>query len=126
MESPRSSSPLKLKPLRLPEQSLDEAMEKLLWDELGPPLLFALICIILADFEWIYVWRPRLWPTTFATPARILALSEPTLYVFAADLHGGSSIPPPRHVISHIIGDPLASISTRVAGTGDRRPTINQ
>jgi hypothetical protein len=64
MESPRSSSPLKLKPLRLPGQSLDEAMEKLLWDELGSPLLFALICITFAGFEWFAALRqlpPQPW-----------------------------------------------------------------
>ncbi len=53
MEVPRSRSPLKLKPRRLPGQSLDEAIETLFWDELGPPLLFAFTLVILAAFEWL-------------------------------------------------------------------------
>lgn len=57
MESPRSRSPLKLKALRLPGQSLDQAMERLLWEELRSALLFALICIILAGFEWFGALR---------------------------------------------------------------------
>jgi hypothetical protein len=39
-------------------------MEKLLWDELGSPLLFALICITLAGFEWFAALRqlpPQPW-----------------------------------------------------------------
>jgi len=52
MEFPRSRSPLKVKPLRLPGQSVDEALEKLVWNELVPHLLFAVIFVILAGFEW--------------------------------------------------------------------------
>ena len=64
MESPRSRSPLKLKPLRLPGQSLEEAMGKLLWDELAPPLLFAIIFVGVAGFEWVAAIRrlpPQPW-----------------------------------------------------------------
>ena len=64
MESPRSRSPLKLKPLRLPGQSLDEAMGKLLWNERAPPLLFAIIFVSVAGFEWVAAIRrlpPQPW-----------------------------------------------------------------
>jgi hypothetical protein len=53
MEPPRSRSPLRLEPLRLPGQSLDEAIDTLFWDELGPPFLFAFTLAILAGFEWL-------------------------------------------------------------------------
>jgi hypothetical protein len=53
MEIPRLRSPLKVKPRRLPGQSLDEAIETLFWDELGPPLLFAFILAVLAGFQWL-------------------------------------------------------------------------
>ena len=64
MDSPRSRSPLKRKPLRLPGQSLDEAIERLFWNELGPALFIAIIFVIVAGFEWLAAIRrlpPQPW-----------------------------------------------------------------
>jgi hypothetical protein len=80
METPRLRSPLKLKPLRLPGQSLDEAIETLFWDELGPPLLFAFILTILAAFEWLTALTrvpPQPWLFTgFAVAASLYAVRK--------------------------------------------------
>jgi Nuclease-related domain len=77
MEIPRSRSPLKLKPLRLPGQSLDEAIDTLFWDELGPPFLFAFILAVLAGFEWLTALTrvpPQPWLFTgFAVAASLYA-----------------------------------------------------
>lgn len=64
MGSDLSRSPLRLTPLRRPGQSLDEAMEELLWNELWPPVLFAVIFVSLAGFEWVVSLRkmpPQPW-----------------------------------------------------------------
>lgn len=57
MESTRSRSPLKAKPLRLPGQSVQKAIDDLLWDSLGPYLAFAVAMAILAALEWLAVLR---------------------------------------------------------------------
>lgn len=64
MGSANSRSPLKVKPLRLPGQSLDEAISKVLRDDFTPPLLVALVFTILACFEWVAALRhlpPQPW-----------------------------------------------------------------
>lgn len=80
MEIPRFRSPLKLKPRRLPGQSLDEAIETLFWDELGPPLLFAFTLGILAGFEWLTALTrvpPKPWLfTCFAVAASLYAAQK--------------------------------------------------
>lgn len=55
MGTPISRSPLKAKPLRLPGQSVQEAMDKLLWDELGPCIAVAVMMVIMAAMEWMAV-----------------------------------------------------------------------
>ncbi len=80
METPRLRSPLKLRPLRLPGQSLDEAIETLFWDKLGPPLLFAFILAVLAGFEWLTALTrvpPQPWLFTgFAMAASLYAVRK--------------------------------------------------
>jgi hypothetical protein len=80
MEIPRLRSPLKPKPRRLPGQSLDEAIETLFWDELGPPLLFAFTLAILAGFEWLTALTrvpPKPWLFTgFAAAASLYAAQK--------------------------------------------------
>lgn len=55
-------------------------MEKLLWDELHAPLLFAIICIVLAGFEWFAALRrlpPQPWLfTTLAVVAALYATRQ--------------------------------------------------
>jgi hypothetical protein len=62
MESRLSRSPLKARPLRLPAQSVQEAIDNLVWDEAGGYITFALAMTIVASFEWVAVLRgsPRL------------------------------------------------------------------
>lgn len=57
MGSKLSRSPIKAKPLRLPGQSVQEAIDDLLWDEAGPYIAFALAMIVVASFEWLAVLR---------------------------------------------------------------------
>ena len=57
MGSRLSRSPLKAKPLRLPGQSVQEAIDKLLWDEVGPYIAIAVVMLIVAGVEWLAVLR---------------------------------------------------------------------
>ena len=57
MESRLSRSPLKAKPLRLPGQSVQDAIENLLWNETSPYISIALAMTIVASFEWVAVLR---------------------------------------------------------------------
>jgi hypothetical protein len=52
---PRTRSPLKGKPLRLPGQSVQESIEDLLWDGIAPYFTFTAAMVILAGFEWLAV-----------------------------------------------------------------------
>jgi Nuclease-related domain len=80
METPRLRSPLKRKPLRLPGQSLDERIQTLFWDELGPPFLFAFTLVVLAGFEWLTTLTrvpPQPWLFTgFAVAASLYAVGK--------------------------------------------------
>ena len=51
---PKTRSPLKDKPLRLPGQSVSEERENLLEDAVGQPLTLAVFLIAMAGMEW---WR---------------------------------------------------------------------
>ena len=75
MESRLSRSPLKAKPLRLPGQSVQEAIDDLLWDKIGPYTVFAVVMTVVASFEWMAVLRhlPRQ-PWTF-TGIAVLAVA---------------------------------------------------
>lgn len=57
MGSRLSRSPLKAKPLRLPGQSVQEAIDDLLWDKIGPSIAIAVMTSVLAGVEWISVLR---------------------------------------------------------------------
>lgn len=46
-------SPLKSRPLRLPGQSVDEALQSLLWDAIGPYVAIAFIMVLIAGEEWL-------------------------------------------------------------------------
>jgi hypothetical protein len=61
MESELSRSPLKAKPLRLPGQSVQEAIDDLLWREIAPYLAIAVLMLIVAGMEWLAIlWHlPR-------------------------------------------------------------------
>jgi hypothetical protein len=50
-------SPIKAKPLRLPGQSVQDAIDDLLWDGIGPYFAFALFMVILSGLEWVAVLR---------------------------------------------------------------------
>jgi hypothetical protein len=50
-------SPLKAKPLRLPGQSVQEAIDNLLWDGAGAYIAIALAMTVVATFEWVAVLR---------------------------------------------------------------------
>jgi hypothetical protein len=50
-------SPIKAKPLRLPGQSVQEAIDNLLWDGVGPYIAIALMLVVLAGIEWLAVVR---------------------------------------------------------------------
>ena len=51
---PKTRSPLKDKPLRLPGQSVSEERENVLEDDIGQPLTLAAFMVVLAGLEW---WR---------------------------------------------------------------------
>jgi hypothetical protein len=51
---PKTRSPLKDKPLRLPGQSVSEERENLLEDAVGQPLTLAAFMVVMAGMEW---WR---------------------------------------------------------------------
>lgn len=54
-------------------------MEKLLWDELQVPLLFAIICVVLAGFEWFAALRrlpPQPWLFTSVAVAAALYAAQ--------------------------------------------------
>jgi hypothetical protein len=57
MESQESRSPLKGKPLRLPGQSVQEALDDLLFDKLLPYFLFVMFLALLTGMEWLAVLR---------------------------------------------------------------------
>jgi hypothetical protein len=58
IEEPSASrSPLKSKPLRLPGQSVQEALDDEVWDRFFPYLLAALFFSWAAAVEWLAVWR---------------------------------------------------------------------
>lgn len=57
MESSLSRSPLKAKPLRLPGQSVQDAIDEFLWDKAGPYILFAVVMTVVASLEWLAVIR---------------------------------------------------------------------
>lgn len=64
MRSKLSRSPLKAKPLRLPGQSVQEVIDDLLWDEIGPYTAIAVMMLALAGFEWFAALRhipPQPW-----------------------------------------------------------------
>ena len=52
-------SPLKDKPLRSPGQSLDEQIQDLVNDYMLWPMVFALIMILFAVWEWLRYYRPQ-------------------------------------------------------------------
>ena len=52
--SPPSRSPIKAPPLRLPGQSLTEERDRIVEDKLIPPMLGAVLLIVVAGLEW---WR---------------------------------------------------------------------
>jgi hypothetical protein len=52
MKSP-NKSPLKARPLRIPGQSLDEEIQKIIDDELFSYLLFPILLIIFSVFDWL-------------------------------------------------------------------------
>ncbi|MGH8226529.1 MAG: nuclease-related domain-containing protein [Steroidobacteraceae bacterium] len=59
-----SRSPIKDKPLPLPGQSVQDAIDTLLWDEIAPYVTFAVALLLLAGFEWFSVLRhlpPQPW-----------------------------------------------------------------
>jgi hypothetical protein len=55
MESSLSRSPIKAKPLRLPGQSLQKAIDDLLWDGIGPYFAVAGVLLLMAALEWLAV-----------------------------------------------------------------------
>ena len=55
MESNLPRSPLKAKPLQLPGQSVQEAIDDLLWDKTAPYIAFAVAMTVVASFEWLAV-----------------------------------------------------------------------
>jgi hypothetical protein len=57
MESRLSRSPLKAKPLRLPGQSVQDAIDDVLWNEISPHISIALVTTIVASLEWLAVFR---------------------------------------------------------------------
>ncbi len=57
MGSRLTRSPIKAKPLRLPGQSVQEAIDNLLWDKTGPYIAIAVMTLVLAVEEWIAVLR---------------------------------------------------------------------
>ncbi len=62
-------SPLKDKPLRLPGQGLDEERQALLDDRLFAPIMFAMMAIAFAVYEWWRAWAevpPKPVPFTIA------------------------------------------------------------
>jgi hypothetical protein len=68
-------SPLKLKPLRLPGQSVEEAIDRSLWDGFAPYLAFAIAFTLIAILEWLAVvtHAPRLpWLHTMLAAIAVL------------------------------------------------------
>ena len=57
MESPKTRSPLKYKPLRLPEQSVQDDLDDLLLNTLMPFVLAVIFLGVLAGMEWLAVLR---------------------------------------------------------------------
>lgn len=57
MESQESRSPLKGKPLRLPGQSVQDALDDLVIDKLIPYFMFVVFLALLTGMEWVAVWR---------------------------------------------------------------------
>lgn len=72
MEFTESRSPLKNRPLRLPGQSVEEDIDALLWAEIAPYILFAMMMAVVAFFEWLAVLRhlPRQ-PWTYSAMATV-------------------------------------------------------
>jgi hypothetical protein len=82
MSSRLSRSPLKAKPLRLPGQSVQEAIDDLLWNETSPYIAIALAMTLVASFEWLAVLRhlPRQ-PWTYSGIA-VLTIALTTVKVW--------------------------------------------
>jgi nuclease-like protein len=57
MQSKESRSPLKDKPLRLPGQSVQDALDKLIFDKFIPYVLFVIFLAVLTAMEWLAVVR---------------------------------------------------------------------
>ncbi len=67
--NPKTRSPLKDKPLRVPGQSLQQEWQDLWDDKVVPWMLMALLFIMLAVLEWFRSWRalpPSPWTVTLA------------------------------------------------------------
>lgn len=68
-------SPLKVRPLRLPGQSLDENIWEALLDDILAPMTLVILLLVLAGIEWVRYFKPLPPVPWFYTAIAVVALA---------------------------------------------------